>query len=75
MKVTQQSEPKFIPVVITLESQEEVDVIFGLSGQVSGVGKARKIVDQIYYSLEAYKSDEYVSDLYFNMTGTLSTKI
>ena len=27
MKVTQQSEPKFIPVVITLESQEEVDII------------------------------------------------
>ena len=36
MKVTQQSEPKFIPVVITLESQEE--------GRRFGIGKDHIIV-------------------------------
>ena len=34
MKVTQQSEPKFIPVVITLETQEEVDIIHDMAGRI-----------------------------------------
>lgn len=48
MKVTQQSEPKFIPVVITLETQEEVDILISLVGSIAGVGKARRWADSLY---------------------------
>jgi len=59
MKVTQQSEPKFIPVVITLETQEEVDIIHDIAGRIAGTGKVRKVVDTLYESLYAHKSGEY----------------
>ena len=59
MKVTQQSEPKFIPVVITLENQEEVDIIHNLSGQISGTGKLRKTTDMMYSALTPYASPSY----------------
>ena len=59
MKVTQQSEPKFIPVVITLETQEEVDILYDLSSHVAGTGKARKITDALHKALSAYVSKEY----------------
>lgn len=59
MKVTQQSEPKFIPVVITLETQEEVDIIHSLSGQVSGTGKPRKTTDSLYSALSPYASSSH----------------
>lgn len=52
MKVTQQSEPKFIPVVITLESQEEVDILFDLVGRVNGSGAGRKLTGNLYYTLK-----------------------
>ena len=73
MKVTQQSEPKFIPVVITLESQEEVDILTSLVGAVTGNGLVRKCVGDIYFALERYSShmDERI-DTYF--TGTISAK-
>jgi len=52
MKVTQQSEPKFIPVVITLESQEEVDILFDLVGRINGSGAGRKLTGSLYYTLK-----------------------
>jgi hypothetical protein len=58
MKVTQQSEPKFIPVVITLETQEEVDILFNLVGKISGVGKGRRMTSQLDEHLEKYCSSE-----------------
>jgi len=69
MKVTQQSEPKFIPVVITLETQEEVDIIHTVAGRIAGVGKVRKVVDTLYHSLHAHKSNEYHE--YFEGTLTI----
>lgn len=59
MKVTRQSEPKFIPVVITLETQEEVDIIHNLSGQISGTGKPRKTTDMMYSALTPYASPSH----------------
>ena len=59
MKVTQQSEPKFIPVVITLETQEEVDIIHAIAGRIAGTGKVRKVVDTLYEALYAHKYHEY----------------
>ena len=60
MKVTQQSEPKFIPVVITLETQEEVDVLHNLSGSISGTGKIRKVTDRLYAELSYYASSTHI---------------
>lgn len=60
MKVTQQSEPKFIPVVITLETQEEVDILSCLSGVITGTGKARKVTDKLYAELSYYKSSTHI---------------
>ena len=60
MKVTQQSEPKFIPVVITLETQEEVDILHNLSGSISGTGKIRKVTDRLYAELSYYVSSTYI---------------
>ena len=70
MKVTQQSEPKFIPVVITLESQEEVDILFDLVGQISGTGKPRKTTDMMYSALTPYASPSHKD--YFEGTLTLN---
>lgn len=70
MKVTQQSDPKFIPVVITLETQEEVDIIHTMAGRIAGAGKVRKVVDTLYESLYAHKSSEYHE--YFEGTLTIN---
>ena len=70
MKVTQQSEPKFIPVVITLETQEEVDIIHNLSGRISGTGKPRKTTDMMYSALTPYASPSHKD--YFEGTLTLN---
>lgn len=51
MKV-EKAEAKFSPVVITLESQEEHDLFAAIFANISGTGKLREIVDQVYYSLE-----------------------
>ena len=51
MKVTQQSEPKFVPVVITLETQDELDILTCVVGNVAGVGKHRDALDAMYKSL------------------------
>ena len=60
MKVIRQSEPKFIPVVITLESQEEVDILHNLSGSISGTGKARRVTDRLYAELSYYSSSTHI---------------
>ena len=70
MKVTQQSEPKFIPVVITLETQEEVDIIHDMAGRIYGSGKVRKVTDTLHESLSAHKSKEYHE--YFGGTLTIN---
>ena len=44
----------FEPVVITLESQEEVDVLYTLTGDVKGLGYVRDITDEIHYGLQEY---------------------
>ena len=59
MKVTQQSEPKFIPVIITLETQEEVDILYDLASHIAGTGKVRKITDALHESLSVHASKEY----------------
>jgi len=73
MKVTQQSEPKFIPVVITLETQEEVDILTSLVGSVTGNGVVRQHIEDMYRALERYSNhvDERI-DTYF--VGTISAK-
>lgn len=73
MKVTQQSEPKFIPVVITLESQEEVDILISLVGAVTGNGDVRAVMQQLYDGLGNYACDVYERiDMYFS--GTILAK-
>lgn len=68
MKVTQQSEPKFIPVVITLETQEEVDIIHAMAGRIAGTGKVRKVTDTLHDALFAYVSKEYQDHLEGKLT-------
>ncbi len=56
MKVTQQSEPKFVPVVITLETQEEVDILTSLVGSVTGSGSVRTCTGEFYDALIPFAS-------------------
>jgi hypothetical protein len=51
MKI-ERAESKFEPVVITLESQEEVDILFELTSHVGGSGPVRAIVNQLWTMLE-----------------------
>ena len=53
MKVTQ-TEAKFKPVTITLESQLEVDVLVAFGGLISGSGPVRKVIDDLYVKLTPY---------------------
>jgi hypothetical protein len=53
----ERAESKFEPVVITLESQEEVEVLRGLTGKVEGLGATRNITDKIYYGSEPFSKD------------------
>ena len=67
MKVTQQSEPKFIPVVITLESQEEVDILISLLGSVTGSGDVRVMLNQLYTCLTPFACHvDARAGVYFN---------
>ena len=43
---------QFQPVVITLESQEEVDILFELASHVGGSGPVRVVVNQLWTMLE-----------------------
>ena len=71
MKVIQQSEPKFIPVVITLETQEEVDILFDLVGRINGSGAGRKLTGNLYYTLKE------LTDIYSgkHFDGELTSKV
>lgn len=42
----------FIPVTITLETQEEIDMLYNIVGNISGVGPYRIFADSIFYGLE-----------------------
>lgn len=71
MKVTQQSELKFVPVVITLETQEEVDILFDLVGRICGGGITRVVTSSMYDGLETLVSEKHHHDKYFK--GTVDT--
>lgn len=51
MKVTQIKQ-EFSPVTITLESKEELDMLFELSASVSGTGKVRDFYDALADNLQ-----------------------
>lgn len=57
MKIVK-TEPKFEPVSIVLETQDEVNWVYELFGQVGGGGKVREFVDSVYYGLEGIGDDE-----------------
>ena len=55
-------QPEFKPVSITLESQDEVNWVYELFGNIGGGGRVRKFVDDIYYGLEDIAQDSNVFD-------------
>jgi hypothetical protein len=57
MKIVK-TETKFEPVSVVLESQDEVNWLYALFGQVGGGGKVREFVDSVYYGLEDIGDDE-----------------
>lgn len=61
MKV-EKAETKFTPVVITLESQDELDFFAAVFGNIGGSGKLRQLVDQVYFALEKYVENEEVGE-------------
>lgn len=61
MKV-EKSAPKFEPIIITLETQEEVDQMFALANFMSFEG-CDNITFQLFEELEGYANlDKYVLD-------------
>ena len=57
MKATRETKEQFIPVVLTLETQEEVDAIFALLDN-STVTNAIGLSGQCYESLLNYKTNK-----------------
>jgi hypothetical protein len=49
---------EFTPVTITLESQEEVDVLYAMAGSVKGIGRTRQITNIMYALLEDFVVDD-----------------
>lgn len=49
--------PEFTPVTITLESQEEVDALFGLCSYIPIIG-IHPLYSQIYLEMENYSTKE-----------------
>jgi hypothetical protein len=47
----------FKPVSIVLETQEEVNWVYELFGNIGGGGPVRKFVDNVYYGLEGIAQD------------------
>lgn len=62
MKI-EQKQTEFCPVVITLESQFEVDYLHGILARVAGGGVKRDFVDEILESLpeEDFRYQKYFS--------------
>lgn len=72
MKVEQVSKPKeFTPVVITLETQEELNILYAFYRVTSGTGRIRKIVEALGTSLEPFSTLDFG---YTVFEGTLRTK-
>lgn len=65
MKVEECKESKFEPIVITLESQFEVDVLRELCGSIRGSGVARDFTSDLFLSLSRYSKDKIIVDEYF----------
>lgn len=64
MKI-ERKEASFQPITITLESQEEVDVISSVFGKIGGRGKVRtEIIDKLYYAIESHATPNS-DDRYF----------
>lgn len=59
----------FQPVVITLESQEEVDIVYELSMSVGGLGKARDFTNELSEELGYYTQHGIDEDVFF--TGSV----
>ena len=50
--------PKFSPVAITLESQLEVDVLYGMAGSIGSRGAVRQVTNTLFRALERYAEEE-----------------
>lgn len=72
MKI-EKAESKFEPVVITLESQEEVDILKDLTGRIINSGVGRNFTSTVYEKLDELSSVE--TDTYFKGTISTNTKI
>ena len=55
MKV-EQKKATFDPIVVTLESQFEVNVFRLVAGKVGGISQARNVVDELFMSLEPFET-------------------
>lgn len=57
MKIEKLEIKHFNPVIVTFESQEEIDIIHTILGRVMGAGKMRVISDKLYDLLESKGAD------------------
>lgn len=71
MKI-ERAESKFQPVVITLESQEEVDILKDLVGRIINSGAGRNFTSAVFEKLDEVSS--VITDTYFEGTISTSTK-
>ena len=72
MKI-ERAESKFEPVVITLESQEDVDILKDLVGRIVNSGAGRNFTSTIYDKLDQISNVK--PDTYFKGTLSTNTKV